>query len=277
MKTFDIFKDTIIKHLGKYNDGKPGIFKNTKTGDQIPYNHILNIPENSTKKDEICRLLEKDGVETDMFDKPQQYAHHLNSSQIVCYEFFRPMLNKDRTATDMLRKFLNTFNIEDNGVKLNGIFEYLPDKEEYTNFDFFLGDENGDGIKIFFEIKYTENGFGVCKNDESHIKKFDEIYKPMIEQCGCLNREPSFEEFCRYYQLFRNVLRVTKYNGGNEYSIFLYPQKNEMTEIHFTEFKKRFLTGPLSNHIICIHWEDCLDFMNEKFRQKFFFYVKHEV
>lgn len=263
-KSYDQFKEAVIQHLGSYNQGPDGVFKTKK------YKHILHIPSDSTQKEVIENILQKDRVEIDLFEKPQLYAHHLNSSQIVCYEFFRPLLNKDRSVKAMLKHFLTDNHIENEGLALTGRFEYIPNQEEYTNFDFYL--EEG-SLRIYFEIKYTERGFSGCEKDKSHQDKFDSVYKSMIEKCGCIGHVPSFDEFCKYYQLFRNVLRVTKENGEQEYAVFLFPKENSIVEKHFVEFKKKYVSGALSNHVICIHWEDCTRYMSDMFRKKFFFYI----
>lgn len=264
-KSYDSFIKAIKEHLCYYNPGPAGEY-NKKY-----YKHILHIPSGSSKKDAIENLLKRDMVEVDLFENPQQYAHHLNSSQVVCYEFFRPLLRQEGTATDLLKQFLSDNHIENKTDVMLGRFEYIPDSTEYTNFDFYL---EGPTMKVFFEIKYTENGFGCCEKDKSHREKFDSLYKQMIEECGCLSQSPSFEDFCKYYQLFRNVLRVTKENGEHEYSVFLYPRENRKAEKHFFEFKKKYISGTYADHVISIHWEDCTKYMSIIFRKKFFFYTE---
>lgn len=264
-KSYDSFKEAIIQHLGSYNQGPSGIYNNK------PYKHILQIPSGSTQKEVIEGILQRDMVEVDLFEKPQQYAHHLNSSQIVCYEFFRPLLDQNRSASNLLKRILIENHIGNGEEVLFGRFEYTPDQEEYTNFDFYL---EGSSLFVYFEIKYTEKGFGICNKDKSHRDKFESVYKPMIDKCGCIRQTPSFDEFCKYYQLFRNVLRVTKENGEHEYSVFLYPKANCTAEKHFTEFKAKYVSGVYEKHVICIHWEDAVKYMSDIFRKKFFFYVE---
>lgn len=271
-KSYDDFKNDVLNHLGKYNNGKTGLYKNTITGQTYSYRHILDIPSGSSKLKVIQDLLQREKVNPDMFVSPQQYAHHLNSSQVVCYEFFRPMLDDGvgKASVDM-NNFLNKILPNLGNVNLTGEFEYVPNPQEGTNFDFFLkGDKN---TKIYFEIKYTEDGFGRCKQDQNHKNKYLTIYKGMINNCGCLKREPDFVEFCMNYQLFRNALRVTKTQGSSEYSIFLYPKANTLAEEHFVEFKNTYISGAYSDHVIGIHWEDCDKFMSSFFKDKFFFYI----
>ena len=152
-------------------------FSRIKDGKWIEVPEIKKIAEQLVERyqyqSEQYNILREDGVEIDLFEKPQQYAHHLNSSQIVCYEFFRPMLNADRTAKEILKRFITERSISAHKGVLMGRFEYLPDPDEYTNFDFYL---EGNDVKIYFEIKYTENGFGKCDKDQKHKDKFETIW-----------------------------------------------------------------------------------------------------
>lgn len=268
--SYKSFRDAVIRHMSKYNDGKKGVYRNSKTGKVDERSHVLDIPDGKTKEDVIKEMLERDGLCVDMFTKPQRYAHHLNSSQIVCYEFFRPLLDHDGRVNELLLDFLQSNKIQVPDSNIKGQFEYTPDSREYTNFDFYL---QGELSKVYFEVKYTENGFGSCKEDDTHRDKFEDIYKPMIESCGCLSRNPTREEFCKHYQLFRNVLRVTRENGKNEFSIFVFPSRNTTCEKHFDQFKKEFISGQLADHVVAIHWEDCVRYMSHQFKEKFFYYV----
>ena len=42
-------------------------------------------------------------------------------------------------------------------------FEFEPDATEGTNFDFTIPLDTGG--RVYFELKYTENGFGTAKRD----------------------------------------------------------------------------------------------------------------
>lgn len=269
--SYSAFQKDILKYLGKYNknvykSSKPGIYK--YRGTEYKYYHILSL-EGTTKPKAIKAIVNKDCVNFDMFKSPHRYAHHLNSSQVVCYEFFRPLLNDDKKK--LLDLFSEKLDININNTPtLSAKFEFVTDKQENTNFDLFVGKE---ATKIYFEIKYTENGFGSCENDKEHLEKFNEIYKPYIENCGCLKKKPQFDEFRKYYQLFRNVLRVTNENGSNEYSVFIFPKANKATVKQFNEFKQQYISDEMSSHVLCLYWEELVDYMSEKFRNKFFFYV----
>ena len=264
------FKEGVLNHLGDMNPKPWGVF----SGNGKTYPHIAYIPSDKTQEDVIKSILIKDRVEPDLFSKPHRYAHHLNSSQVACYEFFRPMIGSDRIILPKLVNALTAMGIP--GQKYIGAradFEWTPYPEENTNFDFYIIQEQSDA-KIYFEIKYTEQGFGCCPNDERHQAKFENIYQDIISNCACLSRIPDFDEDWRKnYQLFRNVLRVTKDNWENEYMIFLFPKENHIAKRQFVSFKEKYIKDEFKNHVKGIFWEQMTDFMSEKFREKFFFYT----
>ena len=199
------------------------------------------------------------------------YAHHLNSSQVVCYEFFRPMISAGKQVLTRMRECLSKIGIPpekfENG---HAEFEWVPCPEENTNFDFYAQSNNA---KAYFEIKYTEQGFGQCANDKKHREKFKSIYEPMIENCVCLTRKPTFDEFRQNYQLFRNTIRITKANWKDDYVVFLFPRENTIAQKHFDAFYSEFVSVEYRNHVICVYWEDLTEFMSDRFRNKFFFYT----
>jgi hypothetical protein len=152
-------------------------------------------------------------------------------------------------------------------------FEWTPYPEENTNFDFCISQEHSDA-KVYFEIKYTEQGFGCCRDDNRHHEKFDSIYQDMIRNCACLSRTPKFDEDWRKnYQLFRNVLRITNKNWEKEYAIFLFPEENHIARQQFESFKNEYIKDEFKNHVKGIFWEQMTDFMSEEFREKYFFYT----
>lgn len=257
-------------HLSKYNQGEPGIF--CYKGTEVSRPHIMSIPDGKSQMDVILEILRCDEVigEGDLFTSPQKYAHHLNSSQIVCYEFFRQMMDKN-VITSRLSDFLHKKGNVPNEVILEnciGKFEYIPDYKEYTNFDYYI---EGNGYKLYFEIKYTEDGFGRANNDDSFKKRFETIYARMIENCICLkSKDISENDFRRYYQLFRNVLRCT---NCKEYVFFVFPRENDKVKSEFDNFYRCYIKPEWMSNVRAIHWEDCQDYMTERFYEKFFYGV----
>ena len=259
------FKKNIKKHLAKYNHGKKGIYKGNE------YEHIRPIEEGQTQMNVIKEILKEDAISSDLFTSPQQYAHHLNSSQVVCYEFFRNMMDGQTPKEGLIDFLQNNCGIADADKFKNGTgkFEYVPDWSEYTNFDFYL--EGEDDYKVYFEIKYTEDGFGKAKADESHKDKFKKVYETLFNNCPCVDRV-SAPEFFANYQLYRNTLKVTRDHGKHEFVIFLFPRENDKAMKEFDSFKK-FIKADWENNVKAVYWEDCAKLMSQRFRDKFFYYV----
>ena len=261
LMSYNSFKENVCEHLAKYNSWGNGTFRG-KT-----YSHIANI-EGKYKDDVVLEIIKSDGVtKTDMFCKPHQYAHHLNSSQVVCYEFFRPMIdNKD----DML-KAVEMMGIPSNAfINFNAEFEKEFDDGEGTNFDFFLSAKNN----LYVEVKYTEQGFGTCDDDERHRLKFENTYKPLIYNSPCvkeeLKKEICFTQMRDCYQLFRNVLRI---KNDSDYVVFLFPEKNSIAKTQYEKFRDLYLSSKGRQNVKGVYWESLTGLMSQRFKEKFFFYA----
>ena len=271
--SYAAFRDKVLKHLKLFlpPGGKPGKFKG-----KGPYAHIVEIP-GKTQREVIEAILKRDGVANVAgFPKPHHCAHHLNSSQVVCYEFFSPLLTDDLVTIDeKMLPILKDMDVPETlfrGAKAE--FEKKFDDREGTNFDFYL--ESRDRKKhLYVEVKYTEQGFGSCEDNPSHRKKFEDIYLGRIANSACLSEDAKksmrsrddFPTMKEYYQLFRNALRV---NSENDYVICLYPEANTITESQFDNFKGKYISAEMSSHVLKVHWEDLTNHMNERFRKKFF-------
>lgn len=268
LMSYNKFRSDVIEHLASsYNKWGAGFFKGKK------YSHIANI-EGKNKKDIIEQILNEDGVESDLLDpkKIHKYAHHLNSSQIVCYEFFRPLINDVHTRDKVLGKM----NIPSSSfAKLKDFeFERISDSDlrDGTTFDFSLSSNENCNLRV--EVKYTEQGFGTCKDDQQHRDKFKEIYKEPIRTSFCIKDykkgDIEFPEMRKYYQLFRNVLDI---KNPTDYVVFLFPRENSIAKYQFEDFRDNYLSEEGHEHVKGVYWEDLAEFMSENFRNKFFFYL----
>ena len=264
--TYSKFKEKVYEHLASYNQWGKGTFKGNE------YNHIAKIEKGKRREDVVKEIIESDGVKTDMFRKPHQYAHHLNSSQVVCYAFFTALLDKNKKVE--LAKTLEIM-----GIPLNAFnntyaeFEKEFDDGEGTNFDFFLSADNLHNL--FVEVKYTEQGFGIGKNDETHEQKFNDTYKKWISNSFCIEdsqkEKIDFSQMRRYYQLFRNTLRVKK---DSDYVVFLFPEQNTIVKSQFEQFRDTFLSKRGCQNVKCIYWENLVELMSARFKEKYFGYKK---
>lgn len=270
------FKKRVINHLKAYmpENGRPGKFNG-----KGKYDHIVDIPGKS-QREVIEAILKGDDVnDVAEFKKPQRYAHHLNSSQVVCYEFFRPLLNKEGrqliAKDSAMQPVLEAMEIPaELFLGAHAEFEKEFNDGEGTNFDFYL--ESADSKShLFIEVKYTEQGFGKCDSSNSHKDKFKNTYLDKIHKAPCLNDKAKsmtccdFTEMRRFYQLFRNTIRV---QGENDYVVFLYPEANTIAEYQFEQFKDEYVSEDKYGHVIKVYWENLKDRMSDKFKKKFFEY-----
>lgn len=266
LMSYNKFRSNVIEHLAaSYNKWGAGFFKGKK------YSHIANV-EGRDKKDIVKQILKEDGVESDLLDpkKIHKCAHHLNSSQIVCYEFFRPL----KTNVCKRDKVLGKMNIPSASFAKVDIYEFerVSDLGDGTTFDFSLSSNKNCNLRV--EVKYTEQGFATCKDDDTHKQKFNDIYKKLIKNSFCIKDykkgDIEFPEMRKYYQLFRNVLDI---KNPTDYVVFLFPRENSIAKYQFEDFRDNYLSEEGHEHVKGVYWEDLAEFMSENFRNKFFFYL----
>lgn len=185
------------------------------------------------------------------------YAHHLNSSQLLCYMAFGELIAKDYKPEESLVNLLASLGINISS-EATCTFEYHDDmrwenEPEGTSFDFHISDKDKE---YFFEIKFTEDGFGKAKNDDRHKQKITEVYRTQIE--NLIGIKPENEQILRYYQLFRNILRA---NSDSKTVVFITDANNPKTERDLKEFQAKFQSSSLLNvkHLtwqqICDKWQ----------------------
>ena len=263
------------KHLKEYAQRKNMPIGGSWQG-KGEYDYILKFTKdkNSARSKQnryemVCEYNILDSVDTTKFKQKDMhsFAHHLNSSQVLCYNFFRPLITKESHPTTELINLLSEKLEITISPDAKCAFEYCPDKEENTQFDFYIQDDTNH-LKLYFEIKYTEYGFGKAEDDESHRDKFQNTYlKKFLPKACCLkNQEPQFEEFAESYQLYRNAVRIT---DEKKYLILLYPEKNTVVAHQANEFIKKNISKDYQKNIKCIHWEDIAN-QNPKLYEKYF-------
>lgn len=83
-------------------------------------------------------------------DIKYHYAEHLNSSQTMCISYFKKFFEKNEYEA-LLAEILIMMKIDVSGtVFSDAVFEFEPDTNEKTNFDFFI--RLCDGRQISWEI-----------------------------------------------------------------------------------------------------------------------------
>ena len=258
-----------------YAEGRKGHLKEYAQRKNMPiggswqgkgeYDYILKFTEDKNsarskqnKYEMVCEYNILDCVDTTKFKQKDMhsFAHHLNSSQVLCYNFFRPYIDENGGASQSLVDLLLNQGISiEQGAKCT--FEYTDNldkmekpRDKPTEFDFHI---IGSDVEVFFEIKYTENGFGDAKKDDNHKEKYELVYKPLLEKAPCLNHTPEFNEFAKLYQLYRNAIRIT---DKNKHLILLYPKNNTTVNKEATTFIEDKIREEYRGNIHILHWED---------------------
>jgi hypothetical protein len=160
--------------------------------------------------------------------------HHLNSSQAMCFNLFFPFVH-DNSKQHLLLEILG-FN--ERGVKEID-FERIADPEEGTNFDFYL--KLTSDRRVFFELKLSENDFGMAKPDQRHLEKLRTIYEPCL--AGKVPEECLHPDvFFQHYQILRNISYVDSQSADRLF--FIFPRKNEKLSKG-----EEFIRSNLSEHV----------------------------
>ncbi len=185
-----IDRNRIYSHLARYKTDRLGITENG-CWRKKPYPPILpeqEYPKNIIDKGYHSWILET-AEETGI--KLHHGFHHLNSSQALAFNLFAPLMKENRIET-----VFHVLRAADRAEWSQ--FEYVADRSEGTNFDFFI---KGERRNYYFEIKYTEGGFGSAGMDAEHLRKFEILYKARTAQTCSVG----VEEFFQKYQLWRNI------------------------------------------------------------------------
>lgn len=256
MSYSDNRKEHLCKYAAEQGYETGGVYRGKK------YKHILN--SNSMEQKDVIMKNLVGTIRLDGMDKARLHpnAHHLNSSQMLCYNFFRPMLSIESEGLHPKQELIDfiwdILGVEIT-IKAKCEFEHKgdePGKGKKTEFDFFINDEKA-RVEIGFEIKYTEQNFGrVSKPSDGQRKRY-KCYMNKVNECICLRKDvgaPSEDDFFRNYQLFRNVVRV---DNENAYSIFLFPKENKALLRKYVDFQKQYFS-PECKNVKAIYWEDLM-------------------
>ena len=189
------YKEKVLNHLEEYKLNSLGCVKNGLYQNR-EYGHIL--PSGFRPLNFLLGVNQPKDIHYHI------HSHHLNSSQIMCINFFEPIM------------------------------------KDGTNFDFFI--ELITGEKIYFEVKYTEQGFGkISKSKETHKlpekyeHKFTDVYiKQLGESMHLKELVNDKDKFYSNYQLYRNVSYIKE---DKDYVVFLYPYENDNLAKEMNEVK----------------------------------------
>jgi len=205
------------RHLAEYKANRlgvreAGIYRKTDRA----YKHLLPSNLRYLNLLESIRAEFRDYLRHNPAVRLHPDFHHLNSSQALAFNLFYPYLSAGGEAARVIAQALGL-----GGDIREWHFEYVPDAEEGTNVD--VAWQNSDGTWVFCEVKLSESEFGSAKPDQRHEKKYHEIYAPRLH--GLVDeRLLEFNEFCRHYQLLRNISLLATH--ADSHVVFLIPEQN---------------------------------------------------
>ena len=275
------FEEIVMKKLARYKIEKyPDIGRGKwgkKKGQEKEYDHILppgyeHLNFLPPYRNEIREFIRKQG-EKETKIKLHSPAH-MNSSQIMGLNFFYPFVHENLEHCILM--VLKEYDINATGIVTEASFEHVPDKREYTNFDFCL--KLNTGGKILVETKYRESDFGpvkffTLKNDKKRAiyeEKYKNTYEPGLRS-KIVPSELKMVTVLEFYQLARYVY----YMEPDDFFTVIAPEGNLPLKQKFDDFKK-ILNDHIKPRVIFITWEDMVRKVRDKMRseanvpQKFF-------
>ena len=244
-KSYNDFKKRVVYQLCKYKMEK---FPELPDGcyNSISLNYVL--PKSNFKDNLMPGVVINDDE-----IKYHRYANHLNSSQMMCINFFYP-IRYDMILVEMLNRYLD-LKLDDSASIIKSEFEYTPDGQTRTNFDFYL--ELSNGMKFYMEIKYTENGFGSVSFDSNYPDRYErewsKFYSDQVKNSIHL-KDISSEDFYKNYQINRNLAYI---KNDLDYVVFIYPFDN--TALYASNYQGKKLHQVEIKNFFQIDWHELCD------------------
>ncbi|MDR0854018.1 MAG: hypothetical protein LBN34_06585 [Clostridiales Family XIII bacterium] len=244
--------DNFANYLRKYpKASRVGAGTYNHRGEIKPYSHIL-ADKNNAKNigDNFICATDYQTIASSRLHF-HRLAHHLNSSQIMCMNFFIKLIDSDQHKDYLLTLISTRLHIPTEGKTIKDcFFEYEPCSKEKTNFDFYV--RLSDGTEIFWEIKYTEKDFAkiskTARKQKNYKDKFSDIYASKLKS-SCYLGKLTESEFFDNYQIYRNISYI---QGPKQYCVFLFPFANTSLD---NQINKIVGINTWSN-VKCIDWKD---------------------
>ncbi|WP_341201163.1 PGN_0703 family putative restriction endonuclease [Planomicrobium okeanokoites] len=239
------YKEQVKSRLAHYKLTTLGVVENGKwkTNDK-EYPHILPV------KQMELNFLEPYRTGLTNFTKQQRVHlhrdfHHLNSSQAICLNFFYPLIEENQLSLllDILK-----FSNEDIDFAQ---FEKILDRTEGTNFDFYIKLKSGK--QIFFEIKYTESGFGKQNASEVYQEKYEGVYKERLTGKLRIGTD-NYDSLMKNYQLLRNISYVDA--TDQSLLVIIYPEGNLKLKKEYEDLLNNVIDPDLHKNMQLITWEN---------------------
>jgi hypothetical protein len=262
----NMYRDDRIQHLVNFAKNDPKL--SLHMGGLYKKKEYLHVLKGNDCKDVLkYNLLEDD----DLFQRPQTYAHHLNSSQVLCYNYFRGLIDN----TDCIKKTGHPTTklielMEKQGIKIpnDATCSFEKSGQDDSYYDFVI--EHKD-VNVYFEIKYTEQSFsrtGKISDDfRDKVKSYKQKFKDnKILKLNTISFDIEDEEsdFIKYYQLYRYALLCNE----STYFVCVLPRANKRLRDAFERFRNH-VTSNYKSHYIALYWEDIVDPKSKLFEKYF--------
>lgn len=238
------YNEQVKSKLANYKLTSLGVSENGKwKTNQKEYPHILPVAQME------LNLLEPYRAELAKFVEQQRIHlhrdfHHLNSSQAICLNFFYPLIEEKQ-----LSLLLDVLKLDNKNIDF-AEFEKVLNRAEGTNFDFYIKLKSGK--QIFFEIKYTESGFGKQKASEVYQKKYEGVYKERLTGKLRVGTD-DYDSLMKNYQLLRNISYVDATNQN--LLVIIYPEGNLKLKQEHEDLINNLIEPDLHKNIRLISWE----------------------
>jgi hypothetical protein len=245
------YKDEMKKHLSAYKLNRLGVVANGKWEGK-EYSHILPPKQKELNLLEPYRIDLADCLKREDIHLHPGF-HHLTSSEAVCLNFFYPLVEEQQ-----LPALLKILGLENEEIKESG-FEKVINRLEGTNFDFYI--ELVSGKQLFFEIKYTEDGFKKEIPSANYKDKYENLYKERL--AAILKPElDGYGTLMKNYQLLRNIPYVDA--TDQNILIIIYPEGNRKTRKEYEHVMKNVIESNIQPNVRLLTWETlCKGLMDE--------------
>lgn len=237
------FKEKTLTHLSHYKNNVLKIEDNGEFRGK-EYSHIL--PKEKLEHNFLRGVTIPNDVHLHM------YAHHLNSSQVMCINFFEPLCHNDNGRILLLKILVDAGVViaPAHATIAETTFEKVIDSTEGTNFDFYIKLSTGE--KVFFEIKYTEHGFGKINPSKSdpdkYERKWNKVYNDHTQK-SLLTKDMEKKMFYENYQIWRNVSYIRK---DTDFVVFLFPFESSKSLMEIQNAAQTY--GKSNPNINAIDW-----------------------
>jgi hypothetical protein len=147
----------------------------------------------------------------------QLASHNLvDPTRAMVLDLFSPFVKEGRVDPRLLK----VLGIARGDYR--GDFDKVLDARENTRFVFSM--EGDAGMRIFFDVKLAEEGFGAAADDERHRDALERHYRPHLrDHVDAKWLEPP--KFFGNHEVLRNLSYLGRYPDSG--MVFIYPKAND--------------------------------------------------